>query len=141
MTMFFRDLILKDLWLKLFSLALAVLIWFTVSIAIRNETALNNALALQPPRTFSLRVNLLSSTADVHSFHANPEFVEVTVRGEAGNSENLQPKDIHVLADLSSLDLAHNARRRLEVSAPPGVEIIRVIPADVEILVPAKPAK
>ena len=139
--MFLRDLILKDIWLKLFSLALAVLIWFTVSIAIRNENALNNGLAAQPPRTFSLRVNLLSSTADVHAFRANPEFVEVTVRGETGSPQELQARDIHVLADLTGVDPTRNARRRLEVSAPPGVEIVRVIPADVEILTPAKPAK
>lgn len=139
--MFLRDLILKDIWLKLFSLALAVLIWFTVSVAIRNENALNSGLVPQPPRTFSLRVNLLSATADVHTYRANPEFVEVTVRGEAGSPQELQPRDIHVLADVTGLDALRNSRRRLEISAPPGVEIIRVIPADVEIIVPSSPAK
>ena len=34
-----RDLIFKDFWLKLFSLALAVLIWLTVSFAIQRESA------------------------------------------------------------------------------------------------------
>ena len=136
--MFLRDLILKDFWLKLFSVALAVLIWFTVSVAIRNETALNNGLAGAPPRTFSLRVNPMSATADVRGFRVNPEFVEVTVRGELGNSENLQAKDIHVLVDLTSIEPTRNSRRRLEVTTPPGVEVVRVIPADVEILVPAK---
>ena len=136
--MFLRDLILKDFWLKLFSLALAALIWFTVSVAIRNETALNNGLAGAPPRTFSLRVNPMSATADVRGFRVNPEFAEVTVRGELGNSENLQAKDIHVLVDLTGIEPAHNSRRRLEITTPPGVEVVRVIPADVEILVPAK---
>lgn len=137
--MFLRDLILKDFWLKLFSLALAVLIWITVTIAIRNELALNNGLLNAPPRTFSLRVSPVSGTADVRGVRVNPEFAEVTVRGEPGVMENLQAKDIHVLADLTNGDPARNARVRLEVSAPPGVEIVRVIPADVEVLASMKP--
>ena len=32
-----RDLIFKDFWLKLFSLALAIMIWATVKLAIRKE--------------------------------------------------------------------------------------------------------
>lgn len=140
-TIFLRNLILKDFWLKLASLALAVLIWLTVSIAIRNEMALSNGLASAPPRTFSLRVNPMSATADVHDFRVNPEFVEVTVRGEVGSSDNLQAKDVHVLVDLSNTDLAHNSRHRIEVTTPPGVEVVRVIPADVEILVPDRGGK
>ncbi|MEY4005855.1 MAG: hypothetical protein RLZZ221_1951 [Verrucomicrobiota bacterium] len=136
--MFLRNLILKDFWLKLSSLALAVLIWLTVTIAIRNEMALSNGLASAPPRTFSLRIAPVSGTADVRGVRVNPEFAEVTVRGELGSFENLQAKDIHVLADLTGGDPTRSARVRLEVTAPPGVEIVRVIPADVEILPPPK---
>ena len=39
MILFLRDLAFKDFWLKLFSLALAVLIWATVKINIRKEEA------------------------------------------------------------------------------------------------------
>jgi YbbR domain-containing protein len=137
--MSFRNLILKDFWLKLCSFALAVLVWFTVSVAIRNEIVQSNNLLTPPPRTFSLRVNLLSAAADLRGLRASPELVEVTVRSESADPATLQAKDIHVFADLTGVTPARNLRRRLEVSAPPGVQVIRVIPADVEIIVPASP--
>ena len=34
-----RDLVFKDFWLKLFSVALAIMIWATVKLAIRKEEA------------------------------------------------------------------------------------------------------
>ena len=38
MISFLHDLVFKDLWLKFFSLGLAVLIWFTVSLVIHKES-------------------------------------------------------------------------------------------------------
>ena len=45
---------------------------------------------------------------------------------------------IEIRNDLTGIEPTHNSRRRLEITTPPGVEVVRVIPADVEILVPAK---
>ena len=55
MIAFLRHLILKDFWLKLFSISLAVLIWITVSLAIQKEVSPAAALVLTTParRTFS----------------------------------------------------------------------------------------
>lgn len=39
MISFFHDLIFRNFWLKFFSLGLAILIWITVSLAIRKETS------------------------------------------------------------------------------------------------------
>jgi uncharacterized membrane-anchored protein len=49
--MWLRDLIFKDFWLKLFSLALAILIWIVVTVAIRKETPpdANPQLPVAPP--------------------------------------------------------------------------------------------
>ncbi len=40
---FLRNLILEDFWLKLFSLALAVLIWLTVTFASQKEVGTGHA--------------------------------------------------------------------------------------------------
>jgi hypothetical protein len=39
MMLFLRQLVLQDFWLKLFSLALAVLIWFTVFFALTKKVS------------------------------------------------------------------------------------------------------
>ena len=44
-----RSLVFRDLWLKLFSFALAFLIWFTVNIAVKNDLSPAATLTLSPP--------------------------------------------------------------------------------------------
>lgn len=46
-----RESIVKDFWLKLFSLALAVLIWATVKFALQNQPPTSVQSQSQPPST------------------------------------------------------------------------------------------
>jgi YbbR domain-containing protein len=136
-----RHLILKDFWLKLFSLAVAVLIWLTVSVAIRKErSAAMSSLDALDSRTFPLLpVLVVSALGDVHNFKVNPDQVEVTVRGEERTLASLQDKDIRVIVDLTDIGTAHVVRKRVDVSGPPGVALVRVVPEDVEVVVPPRP--
>jgi len=130
--MWLRDLIVKDFWLKLFSVAVAVLIWVTVSIAIQQENAVNS-------RTFSdLPVLVVSSAADVHEFKVQPSRVEVEVRGPPSVLSKLTEKDVRVTVDLTSVESAQHSRKRVDVSTPPGVTLVRVFPADVDVVAPPK---
>lgn len=135
-----RELVLEDFWLKLFSLALAVLIWITVSVAIQKEgspVAPNSTPAIK--RTFyNLTVLTVSSAADVHDFRVKPSEVEVTVQGDPKSIGDLQAKDIRVMVDLTGIDSASGLRKRLEVSTPPGVTHVQVQPEDVEVIFPIK---
>ena len=136
------DLLFKDFLLKLFSLMLAVLIWFTVSIAIRNENALITAGGVPanlPTRDFYVPVLVVSEAADVRQAHVNPSHVEVTVRGEPDALEKLTDKDVRVLVDLTDIESARGVRKKVEVSTPPGVAHVKVFPEEVEIVVPPKP--
>lgn len=131
--MWLRDFIAKDFWLKLFSLAVAVLIWVTVSIAIQQENTGN-------VRTFpDLPVLVVSSSADVHEFRAQPDHVEIEVRGPPSVLSKLMEKDMRVTVDLPSVESAQSSRKRVDVSTPPGVTLVRVFPTDVDVLAPAKP--
>ena len=137
--MFLRDLFFQDFWLKIFSLALAVLIWITVSFAIRNENIVTSGFTVNAPsRIFYVPVLMVSAAADVRQFHVQPNRVEVTVRGEAEVLGRLLDKDIRVLVDLTDIESARGVRKKVEVSTPPGVTHVKVFPEDVEIVVPPK---
>lgn len=143
MIRFLRNLVFRDFWLKLFSLGLAVLVWFLVSPAVYHQPN-PMAAALSNPRTeeqtyFNIEVQVLATAADVRSFKVNPSEVEVTVRGETNLLGQLQAKDIRALVDLTGIESApRGMRKRIEVTTPAGITLVRVIPAEVDVIVPPK---
>jgi len=130
MITFLRKLVLENFWWKLFSLALAVLIWLTVTFASQKEGG-------AVPRVFShLPVLILSSTEDVHNFKVSPAEIEVTVQGDPRTLQNLQDKDIRPMVDLTGVGIARELRQRIEVSVPAGVTPTRVAPEAVQVIFP-----
>ncbi len=117
-----RDIVTKDWVWKLFSLVSAVAIWLTAQ-AIRNETLTPvNPLGDWDTHTFTnLPVFVVSSAADVREFKVSPDAVSVIVRARPEDMAQLQPKDIHVIVDLTEIESARDLRKRVDVSAPPGV--------------------
>src|SRR5260370_11312050 len=111
MTSSLKDAVLKDFWLKLFSLALATLIWFTVNIAIQNRVSpvVSLPLGRTELRTFSnLPVLVVSFAQDSRNARINPKEVEVTVEGEAKVIKSLYSRDIRVFVDLTCIEAAHD---------------------------------
>ncbi len=138
---FLRHLIFKDFFLKLFSLALAVLIWVTISIAIRNEVSPIGTLTLNLDQyTFpGVPVTVLSSAADVRNYHVNPKEVDVTVQGDPRVLRKLQTKDIRALVDLTGVSEGQgDLVEHIEVSTPSGVTHVRVVPSEVRIIFPGQ---
>ncbi len=141
MTTMLKDLVFKDLWLKLFSLALAALIWFTVNIAIQNQLTPSAAIPLTRTehRTFAnLPVLVVSSAQDSRSASVNPKEVEVTVEGDAKILRSLYNRDIRVFVDLTGIEAAHDLRKRVEVSTPAGVTHVTADPPEVQVIFPGK---
>jgi YbbR domain-containing protein len=137
--MWLRDLVLKDFWLKLFSVSLAVLIWVTVSFAIHKENIQPaSVVANLPTRVLRLPVLVVSAAADVREFHVAPDHIEVTVWGEAANLARLQDKDVSVMVDLTDIESARGMSKRVEVSTPPGITLKSVFPDSVQVVVPPK---
>ena len=125
-----RNLVLEDIWLKLFSLALAILIWLTVTFASQKEAGTT-------PRVFyKLPVTVLSSAEDARNFKVSPNEVIVTVQGDANTVQNLQSKDIRVMVDLTGVAVARDLRKRIEVAVPAGVTCMSVAPEEVQIIFP-----
>ena len=144
---FFRELFLKDFWLKLFSFVLAVLIWFTVWFALqKNEGAPLPTLALTPAeqKTFSNLpvvpvIHVLASADDVRDLTITPKEVDVTVQGDTKAIRDLRAKDLRILVDLTGVATTHQTRQTLEVSMPPGVSHFKVEPPQVDITFPPPP--
>src|SRR5437868_3842641 len=133
MIAFFRHLIFHDFWLKLFSLVLAGLIWFTIHFASQREVS--PLVFTANERKFSnLPVMVMFAAEDVHSYKVKPSEVAVTVQGEAKILRNLQSKDIRVIVDLTGIEAAH-LRKRIEITPPAGVTHAHADPAEVEVII------
>jgi YbbR domain-containing protein len=130
MIKFLRHLFLDDFLLKLFSLALAVVVWLIVTFASQKGAGTT-------PRVFyDLPVTVLSSAEDVRNFKVSPNEVIVTVEGDAKTVQNLQSKDVRVTVDLTGVGTARDLRKRIEVSVPAGIACMRVAPEEVQVIFP-----
>ncbi len=125
-----RKLVFEDAGWKLFSLALAVLVWLTVTFVSQKDVWTDK-------RVFShLPVTVLASAEDVHNFKVNPTEVEVIVQGDSRTLQNLQSKDIRPMVDLTGVGVARELRKRIEVAVPAGVTHMRVAPEEVQVIFP-----
>jgi YbbR domain-containing protein len=139
MMTFLRNLFVEDLWLKLFSLALAILTWLTVTVAI--QKGVSPAAASGPMKDvmyFNVPVTVLSAGADVRAFRVDPKEVQLTVRGDPRLLSTLSMRDIRVMVDLTGAERASELRKRVEVATPAGVTHVRVEPQEVLVIFPAK---
>jgi len=128
MITFLRNLVFEDLWLKLFSLALAVLTWLTVTFVSPKGTEQRVLL--------NLPVVILASAEDMHNFKINPTAVDVTLQGDPKTMAALQRKDIRAIVDLTGIGAARDLRVRVEISVPAGVSHLHVAPEDVQVVFP-----
>jgi YbbR-like protein len=132
------DWMTKDFWWKLFSLVLAVVIWWTVH-KIREAPVVPVSAVAGVPLTYgSVPVLVVSAASDVRDFHVLPATVAVKVSGPPEVMAVLQANQIHPAVDLTDITAARNLKRRVEVSTPPGVTLISVEPAEVVIMFPTQ---
>jgi hypothetical protein len=130
MITFLRYLFLENFFLKLFSLILAVVVWLIVAFASKKEV-------VTTPRVFTdVAIKVLSATEDVRAFKVNPNTAEVTVQGSTATLQNLHSRDIQALVDLTGVATARGLRKRVEVTVPAGITLVRVVPEDVLVLFP-----
>ena len=135
-----RNLIFRDFWLKLFSLILALGVWKVVSEAVHSNVPPSSVTsAMKLDKVFSdVKILVVSSAADVRNFKVHPEQVEVTFRGENQFLTNLSAADIRAIVDLTDIESAHGLSKRIEISIPVGLTLLKVSPAEVDVVVPPK---
>ncbi len=134
-----RNFLTKDVGWKVLSLALAVVIWYTVN-ALSNNARITN-LPPQPSASMAFNdvpVLVVSSAADVRAYKVDPQVVQVIVKGNPDLVTELHKNEIHVVVDLTGIETAPYLKARVDVSVPPGVAVDRVVPAEVDVVVPPK---
>ena len=78
----------------------------------------------------------MSAARDVLALTVQPEHVDVTVQGEEHLIQQLTGRDIRVTVDVMGITAARGLRKRVEVITPPGITLVRVVPENVDIIVP-----
>jgi YbbR domain-containing protein len=135
----FHELFIKDWVWKLFSLLLAVAIWFTVH-QILTQSALPMTSSDTSKITYgSLPVTVVSGTSDVRLYRVVPSEVKVTVTGSQEAITVLQASQIRATVDLTGLDPTKDLKRDVDVSVPPGITLINVDPQKVGVIPPPAP--
>jgi len=119
MIVFARNLVVKDFWLKLFSLALAILIWLTVWFSSHGETSTSPWLALlgRSPDETVVTVPVRLPAGTTQNFSAQPAEVQVTLRGDPKKLKALRSQDIRAQVDPGGRS-RFAARRRLHAYRP-----------------------
>jgi YbbR domain-containing protein len=134
-----RNFLTKDVGWKLFSLAVAAVIWFTIHALSRDAITPARPLESWATRTFTdVSVLVVSAAADVREFKVHPAAVQVTVSGRPEVMTALEEKEIRVTVDLTGIEAARDLKKRVDAAVPPGVTVVRVAPAELDVVVPPK---
>jgi hypothetical protein len=140
MILFLRHFLFRDFWLKLLSLAMAVMIWFTVWFAIRKDVSPGSTFSgpISEQTYYNLPVRIIFSAADVRAVKVEPNTVDVRVRGEKRMLDGVKPQDIHAVVDLTGIEAARSLSKRIEISTPAGITLVEVLPGQVDVTLPPK---
>ncbi len=139
MMKFLRHVFFDDFMLKLFSFVLAVLFWLTVSFAIQQNEVPSSVSGLSLTSDMRMIVHLPlapMSPSEARKIKLVPSEVDVTVQGDARLIQNLQSRDVRAVVDLAGVD--RSSTNRVLVTIPAGLTFVRVVPAEVQVVVPPR---
>jgi YbbR domain-containing protein len=120
-----RDLISHNLGLKLISLLLAILLWFTIRFGL-DRGAHQRELGPLP-------VIVMRDPLDSHGYSLKPPTVMVSVSGPRRVIEGLTGKEIQVFINLTGVQPNPPFTKRVEVFTPNPITMLRVEPAAVRV--------
>jgi YbbR domain-containing protein len=137
---FVRNLIFRDFLLKLLSLVFATLIWLTVWFAISKDVSPLTTFGSHAVEKsfYNVPVLVIFPAGDIRTVTVEPSVVQVTVQGQPKMIDNLRPEDIRAQVDLTGIESARGLRKRIELTLPTGVIHTRIVPHEVEVMVPPR---
>ncbi|HXG47476.1 MAG TPA: hypothetical protein VNO52_07625 [Methylomirabilota bacterium] len=132
-----RDLVFHNVWLKLFSLVLATLIWLAVGY---NPTLTTPTAPIAPAavRVFEVcPVGILHAAGEGRPLRVEPSHVRVTIRGTASQVGGVVEEEVHAFVRIPAGRPAIGPFA-VEVVVPGNVSVAEVVPSAVNVK-PASP--
>jgi YbbR domain-containing protein len=130
-----QDLILRNFWLKLFSVALATVIWLSIHYGVENESTLNrlgvNHLLAQ--EYIRVPVTVMTAPGDHRAFKIVPNEVFVIAMGEEAALRRAMNRNFKVTVDLTDFHSAQPTAMELQSEAPADVTVEEISPSMVTV--------
>jgi hypothetical protein len=136
MIQFFKDLLFKDLPLKLVSLALAVALWATVATLIEKGERERGVTMSSNKQFQGVPVAVVSAFGDATGYRVEPAEVTVFIQGTPEAITELEPASVRALVDLSYWDSRENLPLPVRIIVPPGTAVVSKSPEEVRIIPP-----
>lgn len=133
MIIFVRNLVVKDFWLKLFSLALGILIWVLVQGSLSKDEPILSALIGRAADETVMTVPVHAPAADKRNVSFEPATVDVTLRGDPKILQQLRTDDVRAQVNLAGVETADGLRRPIEIILPPNIAYLHLVPDEVEV--------
>ena len=137
MILFVRNLVVKDFWLKLFALALAILIWLTVKFSIRGEGSFSSAFFGHSSDEIVMVIPVHVPAADPSAYVVQPPEVQITLHGDPKLLKSLADDDVQAQVDIPNAESAEGVRE-VRIILPQGISYTR-LSRDVVDVRPAPP--
>ncbi len=128
-----RDKILHNFWLKVFSVILAMMIWFAIQSNLQTEAKFPQS-PFRPVETRDFRRPIAISTSATNQlvFKIEPSHVSVKIRGDRSFVRKLNLSDIQVYVDLTDVRDVHGSFP-IQVHVPREVGLYEVWPSRVHV--------
>jgi YbbR domain-containing protein len=130
-----QDLILRNFWLKFFSVALATVIWLSIHYGIQNESpmrglSINHLLAQEYIR---VPVTIVTPPGDSRVFSVTPNEVVVVAMGDEPALRRAANKNFKVTLDLTDFHSKEPTSMELQSEAPADVTVEEISPSTVTV--------
>jgi YbbR domain-containing protein len=130
-----QDLILRNFWLKFFSVALATVIWLSIHYGIQNESPMrggeiNHLLAQEYIR---VPITMVTSPGERRKFRVIPNEVVVIVMGDEAALHGAANRDFKVSVDLTGFHSKEPTPMILQSEAPADLTIEEISPSTVTV--------
>jgi YbbR domain-containing protein len=129
------SIILRNFWLKFFSVALATVIWLSIHYGIQNESNLSgfNVQHLLAQEYVRVPVTVVTASGDPRVFKVTPNEVFVIAMGEETALRRAANKSFKVTVDLTEFHSRQPTPLELQSEAPADVTVAEISPSMVTV--------
>jgi hypothetical protein len=117
--------ILSNFWLKIFSVALATVIWMAIHFGLKNELSISQLNI----NNIRVSVAVVAPDGDKRVFKITPSEVIVSAVGD----KMALRKGIKAYVDLAGFHIRQSESEEVHVEAPPEINVLAISPATVSV--------